>query len=163
MQIIFPLLKDERVRLKITDEEFPDLDHQIGIILTPSQVRTGIRRWMKQGGPSAMAGDEVSLVISSHSERIREVLIKEKEKRLAVEKALLEEFETQYTELNTAAESDLQAQKTEAERNAKLSAKRLQLKDKKIAEIKDALNAEKEKAHLNWFQRLIGKLCRILA
>lgn len=175
MQIIFPLLRDERVRLKITEEEFGDAD-TLGVMLTPSAIRVGIRRWQKQGKPSVFEGDEVSLAVSAIQEQIQEILTEEKQKRAAAEQALLEEFETEYVNLNTAAESDLEAQKAEAEKNNKLYAKRLQLKDKRIKEFQDALNAEKEKAQtyqshfgdvrsrpLNWFQRFIGKLCRILS
>lgn len=171
MQIIFPLTRPERNRLKITELEFRS-DKTLGIVLTPSDVRRGLKRWWKQGEPNVAEGADVSQGVAI----VCEVLVKTHKAQLkAVEEALLDEFETQFANHNIASETELENQQKEAKRHKDTYERRIALKNKQLLEFRDQIKVEREKVQtyhaqfgeirshpLNWLQRFMGRLFRIL-
>lgn len=171
MQIIYPLSEDERERMQIPEQEFGG-DGTLGIILTPSDIRRGIRRWLKQGRPDMFRGEEVSEGIYALHEDLSVAHKTQLEKQKQV---LLDEFEVQATNLTDAHAQELANQKNEAKRHKDTYERRIQVKNKQLLEFRDDLKAEREKVQtyhthfgeirshpLNWLQRFMGRLFRIL-
>ena len=170
MQIIFPLSREERERLKIAEQEFGGFG-TLGLIFTPSDIRRGIKRWLKQGKPDMHYGEDVSEGVNAI---YTDLTTAHKAKVAEVEQALLDEFEIQAANLTTAHATDLENQKTEAERHRKTYERRIELKKEQLIEFRDELKAERKKvqtyhAHfgeirshpLNKFQRFMCRLFRI--
>ena len=137
--------------------------NRLGIVLgTPSRIRKAVRRWVKQDRPNVFEGETISEVVQVTRETLSaqhtQALTAEVAKREAAEQTLLAEFETEYAQLNT-----------EAERNAILYNKRIQLKTEKNTKLREELYEEKATVKiyqadfggirpkpLNRFQRFVG-------
>ncbi len=171
MQIIYPLSEDERERMQIPEQEFGG-DGTLGIILTPSDIRRGIRRWQKQGKPDVHQGEEVSEAVYTLHDALSVAHTAQLKKQ---KETLLDEFEVQATNLTDAHAQELANQKNEAERHKNTYERRIKLKNEKLLEFRDELKAERKKvqtyhAHfgdlrshpLNWLQRFMCRLFRIL-
>ena len=170
MRIIYPLTEDERERMKIPEQEFGG-DGTLGLIFTPSDIRRGIKRWLKQGRPDFYRGEEVSEGVNAlHAE----LSAAHKRKLKEVEKTLLDEFETQVSNLESAHSLETENREKEAERHKTTYERRLEVKNKQLMEFRNELKTEREKvqtynAHfgeirshpLNRFQRFMGRLLRI--
>lgn len=170
MRIIYPVTRDERERLKIPEQEFGGVG-TLGLIFTPSDIRRGIKRWLKQGRPNVYAGEEVSEGVNAlHAE----LSAAHKANVKAVEQTLLDEFEVQVSNLTTANTLDAENREKEVERHRKTYERRINLKNEHLLEFKNELKAEREKVQtyashfgeirshpLNRFQRFVLRLFRI--
>ena len=152
--MIFPITEKEQEFLQVSPEEFAvEAGGIVGLLLTPSRVREGMRRWVKKGCQNPMNGNEVSDVVRA----TRDVLLLKHANRV--------------TEIRTA--QDKISKGYQSEKN--LYEKRIILKNNKTKTLEDTLHTEKEKVlayqkvygtgrkhPLNWVQRFVGRLFRIM-
>ena len=151
--LIFPVTETEQEFLEINPTEFGLNGDTMGAMLSPSRIREGVKRWIKQGCPDPIDGNEVSDVVKA----TRDVLWLEHNKRIK--------------ELRETHDKTKQGFETKVQ----LYERRIKLKNTHIQHVNQKLNAEKERVHayrhiygegrahpLNFVQRWIGRLFRIL-
>ena len=168
--MLLPITEKNREALGL-EAEFKD-GGMLGILLPPSRIREGIQRWDKHGCPHPYLNHETPDTLLTLDATIQTLV----DRAEAAKQVLLDEFQKEYEKLNTEHETTLEAGNSEAEKNAKFQARRMTVKDSKITELQETLNAEKQKTRtyeldfgdirtrpLNWIQRFIGRLFRILA
>ena len=63
--MIFPITEKEQEFLQVRPEEFGVEGSIVGLLLTPSRVREGMRRWVKKGCQNPIDGNEVSDIVKA--------------------------------------------------------------------------------------------------
>ena len=168
--MLLPITEKNREALGLEDE-FKD-GGMLGILLPPSRIREGIQRWDKHGCPHPYTNHETPDTLLTLESTTQTLVDRAEEAK----EMLLNEFQKEYEKLNAEHETTFQAANSENERNAKFQARRITVKDSKITELQASIKAEKQKTRtyqhhfgdirtrpLNWLQRFIGRLFRILA
>ena len=130
---IYPISTEECEQLGITEQEFKELGSDMaGMMLTPSRVREGVKRWVKHGAQDPLTDSDIVSIV--------------------------------YEDLTTKHKAE-----------CTLYERRLGWKDNALQKKTQLLQTEREKTWryesvygqiptrpLNWLQRLIGRLFRIL-
>lgn len=163
--MLFPVSEQEQDALGIRPAEFDREDGLLGAMITPSQIRIGIKRWVKNECPNPIAGNDTADVVKSTQALLKAAY--------AIEIAELQKAHAQEVSTLKATLSKVNAT---AEQKQNLSQRRLKLRSETVSKYKTALETEQKKVQayasrfgetlrphpLNWFQRFMGRLCRIL-
>ena len=140
MHVIFPLSQEEQERLKIENSIEGSV---LGVMITPSRVREGVKRWQKHGCPDVFDGDNVS-------------------ESVKVTQQVLSEQQAEKDE-ETKKVSDLQEKRIDA-KNKKIKKlnNELQAEVKKVRTYNSHFG-EPRSHPLNRFQRFIARLFKIIS
>lgn len=102
MYTLYPIQEKEKERLGLTEFEKIADDEVIGIMLTPSRVREGIKRWISHGLPPVFTNE----FLANSLQAVKESVESKHQRELAAEiknredamNTLLSEFEEKYVE-----------------------------------------------------------------
>ena len=162
MYVLYPISEEERERLGLTEfENSEEPNEVIGVMLTPSRAREGIKRWITHGKPTIFSDDYVSdamkvvkqSVEAKHQQALNAV-IQDNENTLANLHAEFEEkYNTQQKELKTVKQNEPIYQKRLRYRDEKIEEK-----DAEIAQLKES--EEREKTTANTYAQRFGYTLR---